>query len=232
MQGKPGQKIELVNIILDDKKNIIDSCRGEWEYSALHDALFYQYAILSFPPGQFECRVALRNLSTGKGAAGLAPVTITQEQQSGIILFSPLLLIPDKNSRFLKLVPEKSKTKESDGVSINQIYPFISNNCSPIIHQLEKQTTRILVVLVLECANKDLQQPEIELYGTFIDNATDKKGPLDFHVVASRKQGDAVVLLLGVDLPKLVPGEYSIAFRADDKGSSTQSRVVRSFEIW
>jgi hypothetical protein len=231
MQGKPGQKIELINIILDDKKNIIDSSRGEWEYSALHDAGIYQYAILSLPTGRFECRVSLRNLSTGKGAAGLAPITISPKQQSGIILFPPLFLIPDKNSRFLKLVPEKDKTKDSDGVSINQIYPFLSNNCSPIIHQLEKQTTRILVVLVLRCANTDLQQPEIELHGTLIDNSTGKKEPLDFHVVTSRKQGDANVLLLGVNLPELESGEYSIAFRADDNVSSTQSHAMRSFEI-
>jgi hypothetical protein len=231
MQGKPGHKIELINIILDDKKNIIDSSRGESEYETLRESSAYQYTILSLPPGKYECRVSLRNLSTGKGAAGLTQVTIPEEPESGITLFSPLLLIPDGNSRFLKLVLEKYNTKDGKEVSLNQVYPFLSNRCSPIIHRLEKQTTRILAVLVLQCAKKDLQQPDIELYGTFIDNTTGNEAPLDFHVVTSRTQGDAVVLLLGISLPELESGEYSIALRAEDHVSSTQSKAVRTFAI-
>lgn len=229
IEGNSGHKIELINIVLDDKKNIIDSSRGEWEYETLLDVGAYQYAILSLPPGQYECRVALRNLITGKGAAGLSQFTIPKEQESAIVLFSPLLLIPEQKSRFLKLVPEKSNPDKRDDVSLNHIYPFLSNRYSPLIHQLGKDTPHILAVLRYK--THDLQRHEIALHGTLIHNATAKEEPLDFHVVQSRKLDDATVLLISINLPPLEPGEHSIVFRAEDMGSSTQSQTVRSFTI-
>jgi hypothetical protein len=229
IEGNSGQKIEIINVVLDDKKNIIDSSRGEWVYETLRDASVYQYAILSLPSGQYECRVALRNLMSGKGATGLSQLTIPREQESGIVLHSPLLLIPEQKSRFLKLIPENSKPDKRDEVSLNHIYPFLSNRYSPLFHHLERHTTHILAVLRYKTL--ELQQPEIALHGTLVHNATAKEEPLDFHVVQSRKQDDTTALLISINLPRLEPGRYSIAFRAADDVSSAQSQTARSFAI-
>jgi len=224
-----GQKIEIINIICDEKKNIIDSSRGEVDYSKLRETGVFQYTILSLPPGRYECRVAMRNLVTGKGAFGLSPVTIPPEQESGLALFSPLLLIPDINSRFLKLSPEKEKTKDREGVSLDQIYPFISNRHSPLIHKLENQTRRIFAVL--RCASIDIQHPEIELYGSLVSESTGDKTPLSFRVASSRKQGDTEVILIDIALPVLESGRYAIEFSARESVTDSRSVVTRTFII-
>lgn len=228
-EGKPGQMIEIINIICDGEKKILDSIRGEIDYSELLDKGAYQYAILSLPPGQYECRVALRNLVTGKGAFGLSKVTIPPERESGLFLFSPLLLIPEKNSRFLKLSPEKEKTKDKEGISLNQIYPFLSNRHSPLINTLGKQTTRIMAVL--RYATIDTHQPEIELMGALVNEATGEKKSLDFHILTSKKLEKADVILAEISLPELESGRYAIEFSAIENVTDSRSVVARSFTV-
>jgi VWFA-related protein len=137
--GIQGEKLELVNLILDEEKKIIDSSRGEVDYSELLQGRNYQYSILSLLPGHYECRVVLRNLTSGKSAVGSSRVKIPDYQESGVFLYSPLLLIPDKKSHFLKLSTIERKTEEKDGISLIHIYPFLSNEYSPLIEELEQQ---------------------------------------------------------------------------------------------
>ncbi len=222
----PGEKIELINIICDEEKKIIDSSRGEVDYKELQDIGNFQYAILSLPPGRYECRVAMRNLKTGQGAFGLSSVTIPEDQEPGLVLFSPLILIPDKKSRYLKLSPENEQAKD---ISLNQIYPFISNSHSPLIHQLPRQTTRIFAVL--RYAPIDIQQPGTELNGTLINESTGDRIFLSFNVLASKKLGDTNVLLTEINLPDLKPGNYVLTVCLAKSESNARSQAVRSFMI-
>jgi VWFA-related protein len=227
--GYRGQKLELINLVLNEEKKIIDSSRGEVDYSKLGQDNSYQYSILSLNPGEYECRVILRNLTTGKGAVGSSTVTIPDYQDSNIALFSPLVLIPEKKSHFLKLSMVESETKEKEDLSLNHIYPFFSNEYSPLIEELEPQKSRISAVLRYAVVN--IQKPEIDLYANIVNETTEDEIPLVFSIRSSEKQGDTHVLFLDIELPELEPGRYALEFLAAEKTTKSVVSTAKSFRI-
>lgn len=229
LRGSQGQKLELINLILDEEKKIIDSSRGEVDYSELRQEGSYQYSILSLNPGKYECRVILRNLTTGKGAIGSSTVTIPDYHGSGVFLFSPLILIPEKKSHFLKLSMVEGKTQDKDEVSLNHIYPFLSNEYVPLIEELEHQTSRIFAVLRYSIVN--IQNPDVDLYANLVNETTEDEIPLNFSIRSSEKQGEIHVLLFDIKLPELEPGSYFLEFLAAEKTTKSVVSVAKSFKI-
>lgn len=223
------QKLEIINLILDEENNIIDSSRGEVDYSKLGQEDSYQYSVLSLYPGKFECRVILRNLTTGKGALGSSTVTIPDYQDSSIILFSPFILIPEKKSHFLKLSMVEGETQEKDDVSLNHIYPFPSNEYSPLIMELEPLKSRISAVLRYMVMN--IQKPEIDLYANIVNETTEDEIPLDFSIRSSEKQEDTHILFLDIKLPELESGSYALEFLAAEKTTKSVVSTTKSFKI-
>jgi len=227
--GSQGEKLELINLIFDEEKKIIDSSRGEVDYSELYQEGSYQYSILSLNPGKYECRVILRNLTTGKGAVGSSTVTIPDYQDSGVFLFSPLILIPEKKSHFLKLSMVESKTQDRDEVSLTYIYPFLSNECSPLIEELEQQTPRIFALL--RCSVTNIEQPKIDLYANIISGSTEEEIPLVFSISSSEKQDETNVFLLDIKLPGLESGSYILELIAAEKTTKSVVSTAKSFKI-
>jgi VWFA-related protein len=227
--GSQGHKLELINLIFDEENNIIDSSRGEVDYSKLSQEDSYQYSILSLYPGKYECRVILRNLTTGKGAVGSSTVTIPDYQDSGFILFTPLILLPEKKSHFLRLSMVEEEAQEKDDVSLKHIYPFPSNEYSPLIDELDPQKSRISAVLRYTVIN--IQKPEINLYVNIVNETTEEEIPLDFSIRSSEKQENTHDLFLDIRLPELEPGRYALEFLAAEKTTKSVASAAKSFTI-
>ncbi len=227
--GIQGQRIEIVNLILNEEKKIIDSSRGEADYSELSQEESYQYSILSLLPGHYECRVVMRNLTTGKGAVGSSTVEIPDYQESGLFLYLPLLISRDKRSHFLKLSTVKGETEKKNDVSLNYIYPFLSNEYSPLIEELEQQTAQILAVIRYSIVN--IQQPEVVLFVTIVNKSTGDEIPLDFSISSSKEQDETNILLLDIKLPGLESGNYSLEFIAAERATKSIDSVERSIKI-
>jgi len=227
--GSQGHKLEIINLIFDEENNIIDSSRGEVDYSKLSQEDSYQYSILSLYPGKYECRVILRNLTTGKGAVGSSTVTIPDYQDSGFILFTPLILLPEKKSHFLRLSMVEEEAQEKDDVSLKHIYPFPSNEYSPLIDELDPQKSRISAVLRYTVIN--IQKPEIDLYVNIVNETTEEEIPLDFSIRSSEKQENTHDLFLDIRLPELEPGRYALEFLAAEKTTKSVASAAKSFTI-
>jgi len=224
-----GQKLELINFILDEEKIVIDSSRGEVDYSKLFQGDSYQYSIVSLNPGKYECRIIARNLTTGKGGVGSSAVTIPEYQDSGVILFTPLILIPHKKSQFLKLSMIGGKIQGKEDIALNHIYPFSSSEYSPLIEELDPQTSRISAVLRYTVIN--IQKPEIDLYANIVDETTEDEIPLDFSLHSSEIQENTHVLYLDITLPELKPGKYSLEFLAAEKTTKSVVSASKPFKI-
>jgi VWFA-related protein len=229
LSGSKGQKLELINLVLDDEKKIINSSMGEVDYSKLSQEDSFQYSILSLYPGKYECRVILRNLTTGKGAVGSSTLTIPDYQDSGIILFSPLILLPEKKSHFFKLSMLQVESKEIDNLSLKHIYPFPSNEYSPLIDELDPQKSRISAVLRYTVMN--IQKPEIDLYANIVNEATRDEMPLVFSIHSSERQAETNVLFLDIELPELKPGRYALEFLAAEKTTKSVVSAGKSLRI-
>jgi VWFA-related protein len=220
-------KTELITLIFDKENNIVDSARGEAIFASLPQKRFYHYTILSAQPGQYECRVIVRNLKTGKGAVAFSSVIIPESSDSGLKLYPPLLLIPEKEAFYLKTQPE-DKAKES--LSLNNIYPFLSNKFSPVVNVLDRGVSKLLAVL--RCSIINIPEPEVEFSAHIVQQTSGQKIPLPFSFISSKEEDEQTdILLIELQLPGLMPGQYSLEIIAEETTTQSKSKAVRTFRV-
>lgn len=222
-------KTEHANFIFDDENTIIFSTRGDIDFSPFTQERIYSYAILSLPPGMYECRTILRNLETGKGAVASSSVKIPTLLDSGIRLYQPLLLIPEKKSVFMKLTKDSKKDAKKEVLSINDIYPFISNEYSPLVNVADKDVSKLLAVVW--CSFVGIKKPEINFSASLVEHASKKKNALSVSILSSEIQGDAVALLIELQLPELTTGRYSLNIAAKEVNTQSKSEVNADFSV-
>lgn len=224
------EKPEIVIFILDEKAKIIASIRGEIDRSALSQKEIYHYAVFSLLPGNYDCRMIIRNQETGRAAVGSCSATIFEPIESGLQVFQPLLLIPERESLYLKAVKEQRKGVQDEILSINDIYPFLSNKYSPLMNILDQSTSKLLAVV--RCSIVGIQEPDVKLSAHLIQKPEEEEEmPLSFSIIDSKKKKETYILFLEFHLPRLNPGTYSLNLIAEDAKTRQKSQIGRIFQV-
>lgn len=221
---------EVLTLIFDEEKNIAEYHIGEVNFYTLPYNKICIYSISSLLPGKYECRLVIRDIKTGKGAVASSSVVIPEASDSGIKLFPPLLLIPEKKTFYLKLSKDQKKGTEKDSLSINDIYPFLANNFSPLVEEVDRGISSLLAVLRLSII--DIPDHEIEFSVHLFNHASQEKVQLsDSFILSNENIEGTEVLLLEIQLPELDPGNYSIEITADEMTTHASSQATRNFKI-
>jgi VWFA-related protein len=218
-------KTEHAHFILDNENNVVFSSRGDIDFSPFSQEKVYSYAILSLPPGEYDCRTIIRNLQTGKVAVASSSVDIPERFKTGIKLYPPLFLIPEKQSTYLRLI--KGGKKES--LSINDIYPFLSNQHSPLVDEIDPDVSKLLAVV--RCAVADIQKPEVNVTAHLVEKESGKTTELPLSIIDSEGKEKMDILLLEIQLPELKSGEYTIEIIAEEANSKQKSKTITRFNV-
>ncbi|MFQ6069675.1 MAG: VWA domain-containing protein [Candidatus Aminicenantales bacterium] len=228
-KGVTGRKTEVVTFIVDKDNNLVSSIKGELNFSLIPFRRIYYYTILSLSPGTYEGRVVIRNEETGKGAVASTSIVIPEYVDSGIFLHPPLVLIPDKKAHYLKIEKKREKKEAGETLSLNAIYPFISNEHSPLITELEKEASVLLAILRLSIGKT--KEPEIKLSSSLIQRSTDKITKLPLAILATETKEKTEIFLIKLKLPELMPGEYTLEITAEGKTAKKGSSVSKTFKV-
>jgi hypothetical protein len=224
------QKTEVMTLVFDKENNIVESRRTEIQFSTIPENTIYHYIIGSLDPGEYECRVVIRNLKTGKGAVGSSSVIVPEPLDSGIKLYPPLLLIPDRKAYYLKFSRDRKDKSERPSLSLNTIYPFLSNKFSPVIEILDRGVSKLPAVL--RCSSINIPEPEVEFSVHLIQQTTGQKIPLPFSIISSREEDEQTnIFLIELQLPGLMPGQYSLEIIAEETTTQSKSKAIRTFRI-
>jgi len=70
-----GQKVEIISLVFNERDDIVAFYREEKDISILPDKELNYTSKLTVQPGEYKCRIIIRNLETGKGAVGSASIT-------------------------------------------------------------------------------------------------------------------------------------------------------------
>lgn len=230
MEKIAGRKTELVTFIIDRKHDMFASSRAEINFLEIPEKPVYHYLISSLPTGhKYECRVVLRNLETGAGAVASSTVEIPEEIDSGLRLYPPLLLIPDKEALYLRATREQKKKSKKEPLSIANIYPFLSNRHSPLVDTLEKGISKLFAIV--HCSHRKIDTPNIELSAHLTQLPSGEKTRLLFSVLKKEKEKETDVLLLEINLPELLPGKYSLEMTAQETARKLKSHTVQTFDV-
>lgn len=224
-----GGETDVFSLIIDAEGNIEYSSRGAVDFSQIPEKVVFQYEICSLKPGEYECRVVLRNSKTGKGAVSSSVIDISNVTESGIKLSPPLLLIPEKETIYLKLSREEKERAESAAQSLNQIYPYVSTKHSPLIEMMDQGIKKLLAVLKYSVTGID--NPQVALSARIVEESSGETLALEYKLLSSRKEQGSEVLLLELLMPVLQPGRYILELAVDERITQSKAQVERVFEV-
>jgi len=224
-----GREVEIVTIFFDGQNNIVELKRDEVSASKLarDNVYFYSTSILS--SGEYDCRVVIRNLETGKGATASSSVIVPESPDSGIILYPPLLLIPKKNAFYLKGSATGKKEKQRKQISLLDLYPFPFTQYSPLVEVLNQRMSKLLAVVRISTFN--ILQPEIKFSAHLVHLSSGKKTPLSLSVLNQSQEEDTQIYLIELPIGELQPGRYSLHLFAEEMNAKSRSHVTSIFLV-
>ncbi len=212
-----GRDIETVSIIFDKQNDIVKMERDRKDFSKLPVGNIYYSTLLSLDPGDYQCRLVLRNLETGRGAVASAAVTVSEGPDHGIKLNPPLLLKPETDSLYLK----KTTTD----------YSSQSSQYFPVVEPLDQGTDHILALV--RCSFSGISQPVIELFGNLVHNSPDgaQKLPITLQPLDTTQKEGMLIYLLELHMEELSSGEYFLYIFAHESITQSRSGVHTTFRV-
>jgi VWFA-related protein len=229
-------KVEMITLIFDGEKNIADFKRAEIDLSGLSQKKICHYTLSVLPPGEYECRVVLRNLKTGQAAVAKSSAVIPAAADIGFTLFPPLLLVADTNTYFLGVSKARRQETSRSPSSLLFVYPFAFNEYTPLIERLSSGTQTISA-LVRYSAVLGLK-PELRLIGILKNQSSGQEDVLPTSVRSGGKyQTDdktvrSAVFLIEFQLPpKTEPGAYTLKIAAEEKKTQLKTEFSRYIRI-
>jgi len=221
MRAVIGEKTEIVFLVFDEKQNIV----GLKEF-AVDDPDFFSddvfpYVILPLYPGKFECRVVIRNTETGRGAVASSLLFIPRVSKSGFKLYPPLLLKPQKNTKFVSLGRQKDEQDES---ALLEVFPFDIQEFSPIIEDIHSGVAKILVLT--RCAFGEIADAEVKISARLVHQPSGEDIPME--VKLAYENG---MFSLEIPAEGLKSGKYFLYLFGEELNTRARSNVNTHFIV-
>ncbi len=223
-----GDNTEFISLVFDQNKNIVDSRRMEIDCGTNDKEKVYQYSTASLAPGQYDCRVVIRNLEDGKGAVGACFLEMSEAADQNLMLYPPLLLIPGQETQYLHVF-DPDREGASKSVSLFRVFPFQTKEYTPLIGELPQEVSSIFAVL--RCIWRGAQEPEIQISAWLEPKGTGKKTSLACSILNSLTQEEADVLFLEIEVPELQPGLYLLHLLAEDTKTNSSCQTTSIFSV-
>jgi VWFA-related protein len=222
-------KLEVISVVFDKEGNIVKMHREEKTSKDIPEEDSYYYSFFSLPPGNYACRLVIRNLETGRGAVASSAAVIGNKRLIGIHLFPPLLLTPKKNAKYIRGNIPKPLVEKSPGFSLANFFHFDISQYSPHLEDFVLANT--LVPALLRCSLANLPTAEVGISATLTDKLSGKTTPLTLIVLSEELIEEEKRLLVNIHIPELPAGEYALNFTATEKTSKSESTTTRLLKI-
>jgi hypothetical protein len=222
-------KLEVISIVFDKEGNIVKMHREEKTLKDPSEEDSYYYSFFSLPPGNYACRLVIRNLETGRVAVASSAAVIGNQRLTGIHLFPPLLLTPEKNAKYIRGNIPKPLVEKSPGFSLANFFHFDISQYSPYLEDFVLANT--LVPALLRCSIVNMPNSEINLSSSLLEKSSGKTTPLTLIVLSEELKEDEKRFLVNIHVPELPAGEYALNFTATEKTSKSESVTTRPLKI-
>ena len=214
--------IDIFRLVLQDQKIFAGPHQGTLKIDDNSLEKIYLYTVHEMDPGEYRTCLVLRDDKTGKSAIGsvTSEVTIKKDFQ----IFSPLLLIPNQNFRFINL------GSEEDSLSIRDIFQFLPPNMSPIIRAVPYGSRKICAVIQVMSLNTPGARPEFLVTLSPCDQSD--TFALNSHLIDSKnEEGNSNFSFLEIELPLLDTGKFLLCFEARELNTGLSDRICSTLEI-
>ncbi|MFC2161363.1 VWA domain-containing protein [Acidobacteriota bacterium] len=219
---------EIITLVFDAERNIIDSGRAVLKYDSLEYTPIHHYSISKLKPGLYECRVIVRNLVSGKSALGTTSVEVPEFKESHLNVYPPFLLIPGKESFYLKALKEE-KGRKMQPLSLNELYPYLSSRHFPLVKEVDRSERNLFAVLRYSPSPRTDQKIDLKIDLVF--GPSGQQIPLEFSIIESGKMELDNVLLVEIKFPYIEPDLYTLNITLSDHKNNQEIVTSRIFRI-
>ena len=220
-----GNRVEYVALIFDAKNDIRDIRRLETDPRLHRGRLVVFTSAASLEPGDYTCRLVIRDMESGLSAASSVRATVPAAPPRGLRLGTPLLLQDGTGCAFLDTGPAKAPA----AVPWSEIYLFDRTALSPVSGLVSGLTPRLLAVIPFWVP--EAGEPDVVLSARLIDAASGEAVPVAAVLAGSSRYGAVETIILEIPLPKLKPGKYFIYINAQDRASRTNAHSQTVFVV-
>jgi VWFA-related protein len=218
---------EVVSLILDSQKNIVDFKRATVSFAGVSQSGLCHHTFSLLPPGDYDCRVVLRNLETGQTAVARELASVREGSDSPLTLFPPLLLRPEPDTLYFGVRKTQTKAASPAPPSLTAVYPFEDKEFSPWPGELPPGSPKAYAMVI--CGLGEISEPELELSFFLKEDPSGAEIPIPHTVLSakpfSRDAGGRswLALMSQLEFSGLKPGRY--LFRVTTKEATTKSEA-------
>jgi VWFA-related protein len=220
-----GKRTEFVAIFFDEKGEIKDMVREEAPSSSMRGGELAFAAGAALPPGDYSCRLVIRDMDTGQSAVASAKATVVKPQITGLQLGTPLVLEARTGCSFLSAGSKKAK----EAFPWADIYPYDSTNLSPVIGELPAAAPSVMVVL--PCAVAGGGQTELAFSANRIDAVSGARSPLTILRLDRARKGSLDILTMEIRTEGVTPGTHYLHIYAQDRTSGSLGHTFTTLTV-
>ncbi len=231
LEDVAGPRVEAVTLAFDRLDRVVDTRRVEMDLSVgsstAGEAFFA--SVVSAPPGDYRCRVVLRNMETGRAAVAGASTAVIAPG-NGILLYPPLFLVPGSSMVFLEDAASRGPRAGDEGAPGKAAQGFAraflagDGAFAPNIGDTIRGGSDAFASI--RCAGVDKAASLSISAG--LSNAAGQAYETRASVVSEKPDRGGRVILLRIGMPRIPAGPYRLEMAARSSPDGASSRVIKS----
>lgn len=220
-----GKRVELVAIFFDERWEIADLIREEAALAELRgrDLAFGAGAVLK--PGEYACRLVVRDMDTGQSAVASSAATVGRPAPTRIQLGTPLILEPKPGCSFLS--PSGRRAREA--FPWPETYPYDSEHFAPV--PAGSPVAAASVRIVIPCAVPAGEPSDITLSANLVHSASAESGAVSIAITDRARKGPLEIFTLEMSAAGIAPGTYYLHIRARNQASGSTGNTYTTLAV-
>jgi hypothetical protein len=220
-----GKAVEFVAIFFDGQGEITEIVREETDPAALRGRDFAVAAGAALKPGEYSCRLVVRDMETGASAVAAVKATVIKPQITGLQLGTPLMLEARTGCALFSPTAKKAKA----AFPWSEIYPYDSTLFAPVLGELPASASNLQVVI--PCAYPGAGGSEIAVTAALVNAASGERSPVTIAALNRTPKGPLEVLTLEIPTAGVAPGTYYLHVYAQDRATGALGHAFTTLAV-
>jgi VWFA-related protein len=222
-----GPKVEVSSLVFNSGDAIVDSRRFLVDLSAAGPASVFLFSRLSAPPGEYRCRVVLRNMETGRGAVAGASAIVPVGRAGELRLCPPLLLVPLGEQVYLGEDRAAVRAGKGGPAALAKAYLFDVSRYAPYLEKSLRCNTEVMAGLRCEGATG----MRLKLSAFLADSVTGDETAVPIEVLAEKTTRQEQAFFVRLRIPQVDAEVCALCIVAEDPTTGASSRLASTFAI-
>ncbi|MBP6059626.1 MAG: VWA domain-containing protein [Candidatus Saccharicenans sp.] len=161
-----GDRVEYVTLVFDEKNDIRQMRRLETDRHLLQGKTVILTSVIPLEPGDYTCRLVIRDLATGLSAVSSAKALVPAATKSSLTLGTPFLLREEGDCTYIETKSDHNRLSRL----FSEMYSFDQKVYVPLVGQISKQTRRLRALVPFNVAEES--EAEVALAVRLIEATT------------------------------------------------------------